>query len=188
MSGAAALLLALPLLAQTQAPASADALARLRAASLAPSPEMARLRALCDGIGGRVTGTPAFERALQWGLDGFRVAGVAARVERFPLRNGWQAGPASVRVEGPFAFSPRVTSWGWSPACDGTYAVVDGGDGGEAALAALGERAKGAFVYLHSEVSQTSGSGPQASMAAQPPSANLDSLAPEACAPSSRAA
>lgn len=131
MSGAAALLLALPLLAQTQAPASADALARLRAASLAPSPEMARLRALCDGIGGRVTGTPA---------------------------------------------------------CDGTYAVVDGGDGGEAALAALGERAKGAFVYLRSEVSQTSGSGPQASMAAQPPSANLDSLAPEACAPSSRAA
>ena len=150
MTRVAALFLTLPLLAQAPPPSFGEPLARLRAASLAPSPEMTRLRALCDGIGGRVTGTPAFERALQWGLDGFKEAGVAARIERFSLRNGWQAGPASVRVEGPFAFSPKVTSWGWSPACDGTFAIVDGGDGSEAALAALGTRAKGAFVYLRS--------------------------------------
>jgi len=63
---AALLLAAFPLLAQTPAPP--DALARLRAVCAAPSPELADLRRLCDGIGGRVTGSPAYERALRWSL------------------------------------------------------------------------------------------------------------------------
>ncbi|HTL98356.1 MAG TPA: M20/M25/M40 family metallo-hydrolase [Holophagaceae bacterium] len=143
---AALLLAAFPLLAQTPAPP--DALARLRAACAAPSPELADLRRLCDGIGGRVTGSPAYERALRWSLDGFKAAGAAAHLERFTLKNGWEAGPAEIRVEGPFAFSPKAASWGWSAPCDGAFPIVDGGDGSDAALEALGAQVKGAFVYL----------------------------------------
>ncbi|HET6329740.1 MAG TPA: M20/M25/M40 family metallo-hydrolase [Holophagaceae bacterium] len=142
------LLTALPLLAQ--APPQAD-LARLRAVCAAPSPELTRLRLLCDGIGGRVTGSPAFQRALQWGLDGFKAAGVAARVEPFTLKNGWEAGPVEIQIAGPLGFTPKATSWGWSAPCDGSFTIVDGGDGSDAALQRLGAKAKGAFVYLPSE-------------------------------------
>ena len=136
----------LPLLAQS--PAAPDALTRLKSACAAPSPEMADLRQLCDGIGGRVTGSPAFHRALQWGLDGFKAAGVEAHLEPFMLKNGWEAGPVTIRIAGPMGFTPRATSWGWSAPCDGTFAILDGGDGSDAALQRLGAKAKGAFVYL----------------------------------------
>ena len=142
------LLATLPLLAQAPPAAGLDDLARLRAVCAAPSPELANLRRLCDGIGGRVTGSPAFERGLQWGLDGFKAAGVEARLERFTLKQGWEAGPAELRIASAPAFHPKLTSWGWSASCDGTYAVVDGGDGSDGALDRLGARAKGAFVYL----------------------------------------
>lgn len=143
------LLAALPLLAQAPPrPEALDDLARLRAVCAAPSPALANLRQLCDGIGGRVTGSPAFERALQWGVDGFKAAGAEARVERFTLKQGWEAGPAELQIPTAPAFHPKVTTWGWSAPCDGTFAVVDGGDGSEAALKGLGARAKGAFIYL----------------------------------------
>ncbi|HET8901082.1 MAG TPA: hypothetical protein VFM84_04000, partial [Holophagaceae bacterium] len=139
------LLATLPML--VQAPPDLD---RLRAAWAAPSPELAQLRQLCDGIGGRVTGSPAFKRALQWGLDGFKAAGVEAHVEPFTLKNGWEAGPVSITVQGPFGFMPKATSWGWSAPCDGGFTIMDGGNGSDAALQALGARARGAFVYLSS--------------------------------------
>lgn len=140
------LLAALPLVAQ----APDSSLDRLRAAFTQPSPELAQLRQLCDGIGGRVTGSPAFTRALHWGLDGFKAAGVAAQVEPFTLENGWTAAPPRIRIHGPMGFAPLATSWGWSPPCAGTFRIVNGGDGGDAALKALGSAAKGAFIYLAS--------------------------------------
>lgn len=141
------LLATLPLLAQTPE----QNLDRLRAAFAQPSPELAQLRQLCDGIGGRVTGSPAFARALRWGMDGFKAAGVPARVEPFTLANGWTAAPPRIRVLGPMGFAPLATSWGWSPPCAGTFRILDGGDGSDTALKALGSRAKGAFIYLASE-------------------------------------
>lgn len=141
------LLATLPLLAQTPE----QNLDRLRAAFAQPSPELAQLRQLCDGIGGRVTGSPAFARALHWGMDGFKAAGVPARVEPFTLANGWTAAPPRIRVLGPMGFAPLATSWGWSPPCAGTFRILDGGDGSDTALKALGSRAKGAFIYLASE-------------------------------------
>ncbi len=137
----------IPLLAQVPD----NDLARLRAAFEQPSPELAQLRQLCDGIGGRVTGSPSFARALQWGLDGFNAAGVSARVEPFSLQNGWAAAPPRIQFKGPRGFAPRATSWGWSPACNGTFRIVDGGDGSDAAMKALGATANGAFIYLASE-------------------------------------
>lgn len=141
------LLATLPLLAQTPE----QNLDRLRAAFAQPSPELAQLRQLCDGIGGRVTGSPAFARALHWGMDGFKAASVPARVEPFTLANGWTAAPPRIQIKGPMGFAPLATSWGWSPPCAGTFRILDGGDGSDTALKALGSRAKGAFIYLASE-------------------------------------
>lgn len=140
-------LVALPLLAQ----APDNDLARLRAAFAQPSPELAQLRQLCDGIGGRVTGSPTFTRALRWGVDGFKAAGLQAQVEPFHLVNGWTAVPPRIHIAGPMGFSPLATSWGWSPPCMGSFRIVDGGDGSDAAMKALGTTAKGAFIYLASE-------------------------------------
>ena len=143
------LLAAIPLLAQTSP--SPDSLQRLHTACTAPSPELAQLRQLCDGIGGRVTGSPAYARAVQWGLQGFKAARVEAHTESFSLRNGWNAGPLSIHIQGPMGFVPKATSWGWSLSCHGAFRVVDGGDGSTASIQALGPKAKGAFVYLSSE-------------------------------------
>ena len=56
---------------------------RLVAALLGPTPLEDDLRALTDEIGGRPTGSPANARAVEWGLQRFRAAGVEASVEPF---------------------------------------------------------------------------------------------------------
>jgi hypothetical protein len=48
---------------------------RLIAEALKPATLEADLRRLTDEIGGRVPGTPAMQRAVQWGVESFKAAG-----------------------------------------------------------------------------------------------------------------
>ena len=48
---------------------------RLIAEALKPSPLETNLRRLSDEIGGRIPGTPAFQRAVDWGVAAFNDAG-----------------------------------------------------------------------------------------------------------------
>jgi carboxypeptidase Q len=83
---------------------------------LGPSPMQENLRQLTDEIGGRVTGTPAMARAVQWGIAGFRAGGVEVHTEKYRLPVAWSEGETRLELSGPAKFPVRVASLGWSPA------------------------------------------------------------------------
>ncbi|MGA8074775.1 MAG: hypothetical protein WB995_14960, partial [Candidatus Acidiferrales bacterium] len=58
-----------------------------------PSPLEENLRHLTDEIGGRVSGSPAAEKAAGWGVEAFRHAGVdEVHTEKFTMPTGWSEG------------------------------------------------------------------------------------------------
>ncbi|HST11666.1 MAG TPA: hypothetical protein VLL05_14925, partial [Terriglobales bacterium] len=67
-----ACLLAVSTCSWSQAKSDADLLIQ---EALKPSPIEHNLRHLTDEIGGRVPGTPAMDRAVAWGVAGFKEAG-----------------------------------------------------------------------------------------------------------------
>lgn len=149
---AVALLMAIPFpsLAAQDNPAE-----RIAAAMLGRTPLEDDLEALTDRIGGRATGSTANLRAVEWALGRFRDAGVDARKEAFQMPALWleRSAKATVRGEG-VAFSPRVASLPFSTptaAAGLTAPLVDAGAGRPEDFAALGGKAKGAFVLVETE-------------------------------------
>ncbi|HVQ54950.1 MAG TPA: M28 family peptidase [Thermoanaerobaculia bacterium] len=112
------------------------------------------LRVLTDQIGGRVTGSAGYEKALQWGVDGFRRAGVdSVKLESYPIPASWEGISATASVVSPGEFPLRVVSLGLAPSTPGpvTAAIVDVGDGRRADFERLGAMAKGAIALVHSK-------------------------------------
>jgi hypothetical protein len=112
------------------------------------------LEVLTDQIGGRVTGSASYTRALQWGMDAFRRAGVdAVRLESYPVPAQWEAISASASIVSPSPAPLRVVSLGLTPSTPGpvTAALVDAGDGHRADFERLGASAKGAIVLVHTK-------------------------------------
>src|SRR6516165_533472 len=68
--------------------------------ALSPSsPLQENLRVLTDEIGGRIPGTPAFEKAAQWAVDGFKAAGAdSVHTEEFTMPISWAEGATEVEV------------------------------------------------------------------------------------------
>jgi carboxypeptidase Q len=123
--------------------------------ALGPSPLEENLRYLTDTIGGRVTGTPAADRAADWAVQAFRNAGVdEVHTEKFTIPVGWTEGHTHLEVLTPVSFPVRLVSIGWSPAiAEGgiTTDVVDAGMGDEAGFKKAGATADGAIVLIHSK-------------------------------------
>jgi carboxypeptidase Q len=109
------------------------------------------LRVLTDEIGGRVTGSPSYEAALQWGVEAFRRAGVdSVRLESYDAPARWAAESASAAVVSPYRFPLRVTSFALAPSTLGpiTAPLVDAGAGRKADFEKLGPKAKGAIALV----------------------------------------
>jgi carboxypeptidase Q len=108
------------------------------------------LHVLTDDIGGRPSGSAAYERALQWGLDAFRRAGVPARLEAYTAPARWEGISASASAVAPVAFPLRVVSFGLAPSTPGELRVnlVDAGFGTRREIEALGEKARGAILLV----------------------------------------
>lgn len=127
--------------------------------ALGPSPLEENLRVLTDEIGGRVTGSPAAEKAVDWAVDAFRQAGVdEVLTENFTLPAGWAEGRTRLAVLSPEAFPVRLVSMGWSPTTPTggiTANVVDVGSGGEADFKRAGDSAKGGILLVHTDVLKT---------------------------------
>lgn len=127
--------------------------------ALGPSPLEENLRVLTDEIGGRVTGTPAAEKAVDWAVDAFRQAGVdEVLTENFTLPAGWAEGRTRLTVLAPEPFPVRLVSMGWSPATPAggiTASVVDVGTGQEADFKRAGDSARGAVLLVHTNVLKT---------------------------------
>jgi carboxypeptidase Q len=133
------------------AQSSADKL--IQEAQQAPTLEK-NLRALTDEIGGRIPGTPAMDRAVQWGIDAFKAAGAdAVRAEPVPMAASWQEGNTQIDVVSPVKFHVRAVSLTWTGASNSPaqgLKVVDVGMGtdGDFKKAA---NLKGGIALVHSK-------------------------------------
>ena len=134
----------------------ADVAPAMIQSALGPSPLEENLRYLTDVIGGRVTGSPAAERAVHWAVEAFRRAGVEdVHTEKFTIPVGWSEGQTRVEVLSPEPIPVRLVSIAWSPATPQagiTADVVDVGAGDEAGFAKAGASTKGAILLVHSKV------------------------------------
>jgi carboxypeptidase Q len=137
------------------APSAERAPEALIAEVLSPrSPMEGNLRVLTDEIGGRVTGSASYERALSWGVEAFRRAGVdAVTLESYPAPAKWEAESAAAALVAPERFPLRVVSFALAPSTPGALvaSLVDAGDGRRADFERLGAAAKGAVALVRSK-------------------------------------
>ena len=72
------------------------------------------LEELSDDIGGRVTGTPAGARAIEWGVAKMKAIGLKnVHTEKFELKTGWSRVSANAELVSPIARPLKVDSMGW---------------------------------------------------------------------------
>ena len=142
----------------TETSSCAQAAAKIIPIVMGESPLEANLRRLTDGIGGRVTGSPEMAKAVEWGVAGFRAAGVDVHTEKYMLPVAWSEGETQLEVMGAERFPVSLVSIGLSPAtpAGGLEGVlVDIGPGAETDFAQAGSSVKGAILIVHTEVSYT---------------------------------
>ncbi|MGO9402190.1 MAG: M20/M25/M40 family metallo-hydrolase [Terriglobales bacterium] len=129
---------------------------RLIAEALKPSPLETNLRRLSDEIGGRIPGTPAFQRAVDWGLAAFQEAGAdSVHTEEFSIQNSWAEGATAMTASlySGTTFPVHAVSVAWAPALPAAthVPIVDVGEGSAAEFAKAGDIA-GRIVLVHSKV------------------------------------
>jgi len=136
-----------------------DVAPRIIQSALGSSPLKRNFRELTDVIGGRVTGSPAADKAVDWAVNAFRQAGVdEVLTENFTLPAGWAEGHTRMQVLSPAHFAAHLVSIAWSPATPAggiTANVVDVGTGEPADFKRAGESIKGAILLVHTNVLKT---------------------------------
>jgi hypothetical protein len=137
---------------------SSDA-SRIIQIALQPSPLQANLQQLTDQVGGRVPGTPAMQRAVEWGVEKFKAAGAdSVHTEEFTIANSWAEGATSLTVSaGPNVdFRVRCVSISWAPALAAVKHVplVDVGSGSAADFKKAGD-ISGKILLIHTVVLKT---------------------------------
>jgi carboxypeptidase Q len=126
--------------------------------ALAPSPLAEDLRRLTDEVGGRVSGTPAMARAVDWAMSAFRAAGVAAHTESYTMPLTWSEGATRLEILNGVGFPVALVAEGWSaptPAEGIEAALVHIGNGTETDFARAGEHARGAILLVDAPVIQS---------------------------------
>ncbi len=130
--------------------------ARLAARMLASGSLEGDLQMLCDRIGGRPTGSPACERAIDWAVDRFRTAGVdRAWTEPFTLPLRWDEERSRAEIVAPDRLPLRVIAMPYSPGTPKgglTARLVLLGAGGADDFRRAGDRLKGAIGLVSSKV------------------------------------
>lgn len=130
---------------------------RVIAEAMKPSNYEKNLRTLTDEVGGRVPGTPAMEKAVQWAVAAFREAGAdSVHTEGFTMPVAWAEGATRVAVTSPARFGVRAVALAWTPPINQTLhaRVVDVGQGTPADFQKAGDFS-GAVLLVHSDVLKT---------------------------------
>jgi carboxypeptidase Q len=132
---------------------------RLLAEAMKPSPLETNLRRLTDEVGGRVPGTPAYQRAVDWGVAAFKEAGAdGVHTEEFTIQHGWAEGATEMTASlySGVRFPVHAVSVAWAPALAAArhVPIVDVGDGSAAEFAKVGDVA-GRLVLVHTKVLAT---------------------------------
>jgi carboxypeptidase Q len=149
-----------PFVNSSHAQSDSQTAQRLADRAIGQTPLMDDLRELCDQIGGRATGSPACERAVQWGAAKFRAAGVAdVKIEPFDVPNLWLGQTAAAECVAPEHFNVRLAAAPYSPSTPVgrplEAQLVLAGDGSPEAFAKLGARARGAIALVTSDEMKT---------------------------------
>jgi carboxypeptidase Q len=151
------------------APDSDDA-TRIIESALQPSSLEGNLRRLTDEIGGRIPGTPAMQRAIEWGVQMFKQAGAdSVHTEQFSIPYSWAEGATEMTVSATgtasdpkllqipkVEFRVRCVSIAWAPALPSVkhVPVVDVGQGSADEFKKAGD-ISGKIVLVHSVVLKT---------------------------------
>jgi len=122
-----------------------DDAARIIQTALQPSAIQSNLRQLSDEVGGRVPGTPAMDRAVEWGVQKLKAAGAdSVHTEEFTIPYSWAEGATEMSISATgtapdrnptkipkVEFRVRCVSIAWAPALAPVkhVPVVDVGDG-----------------------------------------------------------
>ncbi len=159
------LIAAVALLAALSVPVHAapdSAASAVAGRALGPTPIVSDLRELVDGIGGRPTGSPALDRAVDWGLAKFKAAGLEnVRAEPYTIPRVWlpvmealsmTAAAGTVRDEDWERLRAAAMPYAANTPIEGlTAEVADVGRGDAAGFAAAGEKVRGRWALVHSE-------------------------------------
>ena len=82
-----------------------------------PSPLETNLQQLTDQIGGRVPGTPAMQKAVDWGVAAFKAAGAdSVHTEDFSIQASWAEGATRDDGSCAGAVHAAAVSIAWAPA------------------------------------------------------------------------
>lgn len=138
------------------APAAAADSGALVSALLGDTPLEDDLLYLTQVIGGRETGTEANLRAVAWTEERLAEAGVSARREAFTMPDLWLENAAAARIVGEgVAFDAAIAAMPFSAPTppEGLSApLLDAGRGTAADFERLGERARGAWLLVSTEL------------------------------------
>jgi hypothetical protein len=132
---------------------------RLISEALKSSPLESNLRRLTDEVGGRVPGTPTFQKAVDWAMAAFKDAGgERVHTEEFTIQHSWAEGATSMTASlySGTTFPVRAVSVAWAPALDHAMhiPIVDVGEGSAEEFARVGD-VTGRIVLVHSKVLAT---------------------------------
>ncbi len=142
----------------TEPSSCAQAAAKITPIVMGESPLESNLRRLTDEVGGRVSGSPEYAKAVEWGIAGFRAAGVDVHTEKFVLPAAWSEGASRLELSGPGAFRVSFVSGAMSPATPegGIEApLVNVGYGTEQDFASAGAAIKGAILVVNADIGAT---------------------------------
>jgi carboxypeptidase Q len=101
------LLLCEPAVLAAQSTPARDPRVALKQRAAGETPLMSDLAELCDRVGGRITGSPAAHRAVEWGVEKFRGLGLESVRESYPVPFLWLPGTSEVTAVAPEAFPIR---------------------------------------------------------------------------------
>jgi carboxypeptidase Q len=135
-----------------------DTQQRLTGAIFADAAILQDLHELCDGIGGRPTGSAACNRAIEWGVSKFKSAGAdSVTTEAFTVPTTWEPQAAEAECVAPERFPLRIAATPNSLSTPGAIEahIVDAGEGSPEAFAKLGTQAKGAIAIVASKEMKT---------------------------------
>jgi carboxypeptidase Q len=91
------------------------ALTRIAGEGIYDSRAFAYLRELSDEVGARVTGSPAAQKGIEWGLTKMKIIGLEnVRAEKWSMWKGWTRGTASAEMLAPLHRSLSVDAMGWT--------------------------------------------------------------------------
>lgn len=135
-----------------------DAPRRLAARALGDTPIFDDLKELCDGIGGRPTGSPAAFRSIEWAARKFQAAGLdRVSLEPFKIPNLWLPIVSEASATALEQFPIRLAAAPFTSSTEGILEarLMDAGEGSEMEFAKLAAAGKGTIALVHSKEMKT---------------------------------